>query len=302
MVTRNILISGADGFIGRFVVARMAGNHRVSAIYRRERPPVAPPHISWIGPIDFALDALDPAIASGIDLFIHLAAEDPAKGAATGQAARMADNLATFIEGSGVPKVLLMSSIAATIAEKQPHLARDYGRDRLAADRILQQSLAGKTQLLTLRKPAVYGPGMLGSLSTLAALVRKGMPIPLGAAKAKRHYISVLNLSDLVATIADADEDAWQAASGMTFEPSDNQPISTRDLIQAIGLVTGRRTKLFSVPDALLRGLGSLTGKSDLISGALDPVDVCSAAPIAQIFGWQPVEQMPESLDFLSSS
>lgn len=109
---------------------------------------------------------------------------------------------------------------------------------------------------------------MRNGMATLAGMVRKGLPIPLGSATEPRHYISIRNLCDLVETILGSDDDRWAKAAGHIFEPSDGQAVATRDLIR-------------------------------MMVDAIDRLDVAPVGELEAAFGWRPVERMPESLAFL---
>jgi nucleoside-diphosphate-sugar epimerase len=141
---------------------------------------------------------------------------------------------------------------------------------------------------------------MQNSMAMLARMVRKGVPLPLGSAVELRHYISVRNLCDLIETIVRTDDDHWAATAGRVFEPSDGQAIATRDLIRMMGETVGCQARLLPVPVAALRMLGTITGRSELVSGAIDRLEVAPVEELEAAFGWRPVERMPESLAFLA--
>jgi len=303
MTTRRILLSGATGFIGQQLVTRLrqAGYH-ISALYRNERSDRSPA-VSWIKVGDLAATPIDPGIGHGIDIFVHLAAtlrptsDDPS--GLQSQTAAIARNISRFVADAGVPRVLMLSSIAASLAARDPAHARRYGMEKLAAEKIILKKSRDNRHVVILRPPAVYGQGMQNSLSTLAGMVRRGLPIPLGSATQPRHYISIHNLCSLIEKIIDSDGYRWAAAAGHAFEPSDGQAIATRDLIKMMGDAMGRRARLLPVPRGLVHALGTVMGRSELVSGALDRLDVAPIRELEAAFDWRPVEQMPESLAFL---
>ncbi len=303
MAKCKILLSGATGFIGQRLAAHLlAAGYHISALYRNERSNLAP-GISWVRVRDLATDAPDPDIGRGIDIFIHLAATvRPSSGDPSGQesqTAAIARNVSRFVADAGIPRVLVLSSIAASIAEHDPARARRYGTEKLIADRIFLQNSREGRQVVILRPPAVYGKGMQNSIATLARMIGKGLPLPLGSATEPRYYISVHNLCDLMEAIVGSSEERWASAAGRVFEPSDGQAIATRDLIGMMDDAMGRRAVLLPVPTALLRALGKMTGRSELIGGAIDRLDVAPVGELETAFGWRPVERMPESLGFL---
>lgn len=136
----------------------------------------------------------------------------------------------------------------------------------------------------------------------MASLVRKGVPLPLGGASAKRAYLSRRNLADLILAMVQAGDQQWSDAAGKTCEPSDGVGLATRHLVVAMAACMGKPARLIAVPVALLRIVGSVTGKTELVSGAIEPLDSAPVADLDAAFGWKPVEQLPESLSYLGAS
>lgn len=297
----KILISGATGFIGRRLALQLFNSgYHISALYRNERWD-SPQTISWVRVGDLSAAPLDPAIGRGSDVFVHLAAtlrptsDDPLQS----QTAFIARNVSRFIAEAKIPRALVLSSIAASVTERDPDHARRYGREKLAAERIFLDTLGNRCQVIVLRPPAVYGAGMQNSMVTLAKMICKRLPIPLGLASEPRHYMSVNNLCDLIETMIQSDKIRWDAAAGQSFEPSDGQAVTTRDLIAMMGNAIGRSPRLVPVPLAFLRVLGAVTGRSEMISGAIDRLEIAPVCELKAAFDWQPTERMPESLAFL---
>lgn len=303
MTKRRILLSGGTGFIGqRLTTHLVAAGYHISALCRNDRSDSSP-SITWIPVGDLSATSIDPAIGRGIDVFVNLAATlRPTSSDPSGlqsQTAAIARNLSRFIADANVPRVLVLSSIAASVAASDPAHARRYGFEKLSADRIFLEQSGNGRHVVVLRPPAVYAQDMQNSIGALAGMVRKGLPIPLGSATEPRQYISMHNLCDVIETIVGADDHLWAEASGRAFEPSDGQAIATRDLVRMIGEAMGRRARMIPIPTVLLRTLGALTGRSELISGAIDRLDVAPVSELDAAFGWRSIEQMPESLAFL---
>lgn len=302
MTKPRVLVSGSTGFIGRQLTARLlAAGYHISALSRNGGSGRSQ-NISWIHIGDLATTPIDPSIGRDIDIFVNLAATlRPTSGQPSQQSqnAAIARNVSRFIADTGIPRVLVLSSIAASVAVRDPAHARRYGMEKLVTDEIFLEQSGNGRHVVILRPPAVYGPGMQNSLAVLASMVNKGLPIPLGAAIEPRHYISARNLCDVIETIIGSDDRRWAEASGRVFEPSDGKAVATRDLIEMMSDTLGRRARLLPVPPAILRALGAVTGRSELIGGAIDRLDVAPAGELEAAFGWRPVERMPESLAFL---
>ncbi|MHA6689591.1 NAD-dependent epimerase/dehydratase family protein [Devosia sp. A449] len=303
MVKRSVLVSGATSFVGRALVKHLVmTGHQVSALYRAGGTPEAE-SVLWIATGDLARSPIKPEIGKGIDVYINLAApRHPTSREPSGiasEAALIARNMSDFVLAAKIPRTIVMSSIAAGLAEKGDIHTRRYGVEKLAADQVFLDRLTEGTQLVILRPPAVYGPGMQNSMSGLVTMVRKRLPLPLGLASEPRYYISIRNLCDLIETIVGSEEEQWSAANGRIFEPSDNHAVSTSALVQMIGKATGNRPLLLPVPLGMLRAIGAVSGRAELVSGAIDRLDMAPSQEIETAFGWHSVEEMPDSLAFL---
>lgn len=299
--TPTILITGATGFIGRHFLAILAERGRDVVIASRTARP-APPGVREVRAVgDLAARTAAADAFAGADVVVHLAGHVAVKGGGPIEDStnvRMARAVAERALTAQVPRVVVLSSIAASVAEHTPHLARRYGSEKLAADAVFREILP-RERLIFVRPPAVYGPGMAGPLATLGRLVARGLPIPLGRARAARSYISAANLAELLDAIAVSDDIAWAGTAGRVYEPSDGAPVPTDELVRMIGRASGRPARLLPVPVSALRLLGRLTGRSEMISGAVDPVVAAGNEPLTAAFRWTPAERMPESLGFL---
>jgi nucleoside-diphosphate-sugar epimerase len=298
---QHILVSGGTGFVGQALLRKLvADGHQVTALFRKSHP-VHPEEVHWYMAGDLAAAPLIEIHDQKFDVCINLAAptrpssDDPEGSHSDG--AKIARNISKYVVASNIPRIIVLSSVAAQQASLDPGSARRYGIEKLAADKIFTDMLRER-ELVILRPPAIYGEGMRNSLSTLISLVKKGLPIPLGKAVASRHYISVANVCDLITTILSCPSSTWPQGTSVLL-PSDGVPVSTRDLIGMIGRKLGKSSRLVPVPLSVLRLAGKLSGRSEMISGAIDGLDMPTNAPITKLFGWQPAVTMPDSLGFI---
>ena len=88
-------------------------------------------------------------------------------------------------------------------ADDLPRPADAYGRGKLASERALAE-VADQTglELVILRPPLVYGPGVGGNFRALVRLAGSGMPLPFAALDNRRSFIHADNLTDLIAVSA----------------------------------------------------------------------------------------------------
>ncbi|MBL9071709.1 MAG: NAD(P)H-binding protein [Sphingopyxis sp.] len=294
--TITLAVTGGTGFIARGVYDLMAtSNLMVRALSRGDRPEWAPPRVKWrtvtsySDPDDLA-DGL-----KGASHVLHLADSPERTDLRSGaEALRNADALIHAMRRNRIERIAIASSVYARNS--------DAGEGSYAAvKRTVEGRFLGASDLraIVLRLPPVYGPGGKGGLATLSSLVARGFPLPLGAARAPRAYLSRRNFASLVLALVNADEAHWNAAAGRIFEPSDGQAVATRDLIGMMAAQLGRQPRLLPVPLVLLRAIGVVVGRSEMIAGATEALEVAGADEMVGFFGWLPEEQMPQSLSFL---
>lgn len=298
----HILMTGGTGFIGGHLLAQLVGDgHQIDLLTRCEHPPQAGVRaVHAVG--DLGANAIPTVPVRGADLLIHLAGHVKVRSNGPLEEShnvRMARTVAGLARKLGIRKVLVLSSIAVSVVEHQPELARRHGHEKRVADDAFRDLLDPEQSVVFIRPPAVYGPGMTNALMTLAGLVRLGLPLPFGLATAPRNYISVTNLASLLSCIAAAAQPAWDEAHGQSFAPDDGAPVATDRLVRMMAAAMGRKAWLLPVPLGVLRLAGRLPGRAEMVSGAIDGLDLADNSPLSRIFGWTPGQAMPESLSFL---
>jgi O-antigen biosynthesis protein WbqP len=298
---QTIVITGAAGFLGKAIIPTLLlEGWSVVALVRNPHEGFA----SEVQQICFGdLANADPkelaTAMRGADCLIHLAAVVPGKNASPQSGTvEIAEAVSKAAACARVPKMIVLSSVYAALAEQGDPNARVYGHEKLSADRALIQASSDVTQIVTLRPPVVYGSDMAGALAKLVKMVRAGFPLPFGFAKNQRHYISRKNLADLISTIVRAPEPSWHKANGRYYVPTDGHALSTAELVRMIAQAHGRTARLMPVPLPLLRLAGEIAGFSEMLSGAIDPLPHNDNAALLNDFGWAPIEEMPSSLQY----
>lgn len=275
---KRLLITGATGFVGQCLVPYLQDRgYDLRLVGRREVG-------DFDGNTDWSMHL------NGVDAVIHLA----------GRAHVMQETqanpidiyrqvnrdgtlrLARQAQDAGIGRFVFMSSVKV-MGERSGHplSGRDtpapcdpYGISKHEAE-IALADLGSAMDVVSLRPPMVYGPGVKGNFLTLLKAVRKGLPLPLGAVHNKRSMIYVGNLAAAV-------EAALTCPAG-SYLPSDGQDLSTAGLIRLIADSMGKKPCLPPVPIACLRLAGRLTGRSGMIQRLTDSLQVDGKIP-----GWQP--------------
>lgn len=291
-----ILVTGSNGFVGREVCA-VLGRRGLpfKAVVRR----AAGPGQIAVGDLNAQTDWRQ-ALA-GCTTVIHLAArvhmmsdtvDDPLAAYrevnldATLRLARQAVD-------AGVRRFVFVSSVKVNgeATQGKPYTAEDrpapcdpYGQSKMEAEAALL-ALGSETglEVVIVRPPLVYGPGVKANFLNLVKLVRMGLPLPFGRADGYRSMVALDNLVDLLLTCA-----THANAPGSIFMVSDGQDVNIGDLVRMIGNAMGKKVLLLPVPPNLLRRVAGLLGKSsvtDRLFGSLQ-VDMRATEERLQ---WKPV-------------
>jgi nucleoside-diphosphate-sugar epimerase len=208
-------------------------------------------------------------------------------------------HLAQIAESKKVRRFVYVSSIKVNgeggsepyTEENKPAPIDPYGISKLEAEKVLHD-IAGKRALevVILRPPLVYGPGVKANFLKLIKIIARGTPLPLAKINNYRSMIYLDNLVDAIVTCINHPK-----AAGKTYLLSDGKDVSTSELIQMISYALGKRTRLFTCPQGLLRFLAQLTGKSRITSRLLDSL-ILDSSKIRTELDWSPPYSMEEGL------
>ena len=300
-------MTGASGFVGQALCAELLrhGYFVRGAVRQVEGRAALQGEPVVVGAINAATDWT--AALGGCDVVVHLAARvhvmddkavDPlAEFRETNTEGTL--NLVRQAAQAGVKRFVFISSIkvngegrdAAYLESDTPAPADPYAISKWEAEQGLQ-GIAADTglEVVVLRPPLVYGPGVKANFLRLMQLVQKGWPLPLGAIRNRRSLLYLGNFVDAIRLCAE-----HPAAAGQTFLLDDGEPVSTRVLIRAVAQAMGRPARLFAVPARLLELAGALLGKRaavDRLTGSL----WVDSSPIRVRLGWTPPFSMTEGL------
>ena len=218
----------------------------------------------------------------GIDTVVHLAAcsrkeaeasDDPVAayravnvvGTEALAQASARNNIRRFIHLSTV-KVYGEGRDTAFIEGDRPVPTDPYGISKYEAESKLREiSAETGLEIVILRCPLVYGPGVKDNFLRLLKLVNTSCPLPFSLVENRRSMIFLDNLIDAVVTCI-----SHSAAAGKTYLVSDKEDVSTPELIRRIAWALGSTARLFSFPPDLIRIAANLVGQSHRITPLLD--------------------------------
>lgn len=307
-LTFSILVTGAGGFVGRNVLGRMLQDGREVACTLRNKSSQDVGMKKWYVP-DIAKNTSWGDIVSGVSVIVHCAARVHVMSDAVSDPLsefRRVNvegtlNLARQAAASGVKRFIFISSIKvngeATYAGRSfgpsdtPAPEDPYGISKLEAERGLMQ-LAHETsmEVVIIRPPLVYGPGVKGNFASLIKLMRKGFPLPLGAIHNKRSLVGVDNLVDLVIRCID-----HPAAANQVFLAGDGEDLSTTELLRGLAEAIGSPARLIPVPAGLLSLGAAVLGKRAVAQRLLGSLQV-DISKARDLLGWEPPVSVKEGL------
>ena len=298
---RRVLVTGANGFVGLSLCAEL--RHRGYQVRAAVRAPGRLPadmEAVAVGEIDGGTDWAD--ALRDVDTVIHLAARvHVMKDSSADPLAEFlrvnlhgTENLARQAARTGVNRLVYVSSVKVNgestsasdtlspgpspvsgIGEQNiftesdnPNPQDPYGVSKWQAEQALRH-IAQETglEIVIVRPPLVYGPGVKGNFISLLAAIDKGVPLPLAGARNARSLVYVGNLVDALIACA-----THPAASGQTYLVSDGEDVSTARLVEKIASALGRNSRSFYFPPVLLRAAATLLGRAgqmDRLFGSL---------------------------------
>lgn len=293
----RVAITGANGFIGSALVREFSQRTQVLPVVRHTDG--GKPGAVAVGDIGPSTDWR--AALQDVDVVVHCAGRAHVLRETSGEplaAFRRVNRdgtvaLARAAAASGVRRLVFLSSVGVMgrpcaadgliSDDDQPAPVQDYAVSKREAE--LELEVVGREtglEIVIVRPPLVYGPDAPANFNRLLRLVDSRLPLPLGLVHAKRSFIGIRNLADVLWACVEA-----PAAAGRSFLVSDGEDISTADLIRRIASHMGRSARLLSVPPVALRLAGKLTGRDDDVDRLLSPlrVDISSTC---RVLGWRP--------------
>lgn len=300
----KVLVTGANGFVGRALVGALVRNNiDVSAVVRQDNSAITrnltadlPVYaIGNIGPETNWAEAL-----RGVQTVIHLAARVHVMHETTSNPLAEfrrintfgTERLAVSAIRAGVRRLVYVSSIKvngeATITE--PFCASDapnpndpYAISKWEAEQVLGR-IAAETglEIVIVRPPLVYGPGVSGNFRALLKWVNRGIPLPLASIENRRSLVGIENFVDLLITCA-----THPSAAGEVFLVSDGEDLSTPELLRRVARALAKPTRLFSFPVPLLRAVTAFLGRGaqcERLCGSL----VVDSRKSQEVLGWTP--------------
>jgi nucleoside-diphosphate-sugar epimerase len=300
----KILVTGANGFLGRCITKELSQ-------FTKEIIPVTRSISNdsfAVGDIDENTNWAD--ILTGCAVVIHLAAsvhqmyDDSTNPLLEFRKVNTEGtlNLARQAKNLGVKRFVFISSIKVNGEESdfpysemsEPNPSDAYAISKWEAEHGLNElCLDGGMEVVIIRPPLIYGPGVKANFASMIKWVQRGMLLPFGAIHNKRSMVAVENLVDFILLCVDRSKSP--KAANETFLISDGVDISTTELLNNVRSAYGINIPLIPVPESCLKFSLKLIGRSDLSSRLLGSLTV-DISKARNLLGWEPKIDMMAQL------
>lgn len=308
----NVLVTGASGFLGGHLcdAFKSEQNVQLTACSRKGRS-------ATLGTL-FKITSIDSKTnwsraLEGQDVVVHVAArahimrDEVDNPLAEYQKVNVDGtlNLARQASLAGVARFIFISSIKVngerTLLDRpfkpddRPSPEDAYGISKYQAEAgLIELAKKSGMEVVIIRPPLVYGPGVKANFKSMVSWVRKGIPLPFGMVDNKRSFIAIDNLVDFILLCSDRAKSP--KAANQIFLISDGEDVSITTLLRKIAKAYGARSRLVPVPVSFMRTLAKLLRKSDMADRLFGDLQADSSKA-RELLGWRPVITMDEQLN-----
>lgn len=303
----KILVTGAGGFIGRALCARLVetGVAHVAAV--RAIAPEDARRPAYVALGDFAAADWDDVLC-GVEAVVHLAGRAHVPGSEAGASTpyivaniHVTRRLVDAAVRAGVRRIVFASTVKVygdaslpgrPVRAGDPADPQDaYAHSKAEAENVLRErAAAGGVEASVLRLPLTYGPGVKGNFLTLLARVAAGQRLPLAGIANRRSLLYVGNaVSAFEAALA------APVLSGDALPIADSETVSTPELVVRLARALSVEPHLFAVPAPFLRGAATMVGRRADAARLLDSLEV-DALRFRGLTGWTPRYTLDEGL------
>lgn len=303
-----LLVTGANGFVGQ-ALCEEAIQQEYSLISVTRKIFDLPGQLQNVVVQNYEQSLALSKALSQVDVVIHLAArvhvmnesENDALSAYRLVNVQNTVVLANAAVAAGVKRFIYLSSVKVNGEETfpgKPFTADDlplpqdpYGVSKLEAETaLLEFGKASGMELVIIRPPLVYGPGVGANFAAMMRVVSSGIPLPLGAIENQRSMVAIGNLVDLILLCTQ-----HPLAPGKVFLASDDQDISLSNLLRKLIAIMKSHTLLIPIPVPLIRFIAQVLGRRNVaqrLCGSLQ-VDIQKTK---DLLGWRPPFTLDQSL------
>ena len=312
----NILITGANGFVGQSLVNNLLNNKKHKVIAGVRKLPLKDLNCEYRIINNLEDKTLSINVFEHIDVVIHTSArvhimDDKSADPLTEFRKVNVEgtlNLARQAAKAGVKRFIFISSIKVNgegtkigkpyTEDSNSNPIDPYGISKYEAEQgLLKIAETAALEVVIIRPTLVYGENVKGNFQSLMKWTYKGIPLPIGGIKQNlRSLVSVDNLVDFIVLCIEHKD-----ARNEVFLISDDDDISTAGLLEEISKGLGVKNRAVNIPVEFINTAAIAIGKSSVaqrLSGSLQ-VDISKAKTL---LGWHPKYSTSESIQKAAKS
>lgn len=325
---KKTLITGATGFIGGHLIARLLREGvLVRALVRPTSSVAGLPREVEIVEGDIGDESSLSRAVRGVDTVFHLAGKvheiselQRDDGGYHSIIVEGTKNLLEACKKNEVKTFIFFSSVKAMGEETKacldesadPRPVTAYGRSKLEAETlVLDYGRRFGLHTVCLRLPLVYGEGTKGNLMRMIQAIDRGFFPPLGKIRNYRSMVHVTNVTEAALL------SLRPQANGACYIVSDGAPYTTHEMYEMILKTLGKKIPHWHIPFWVLKtlswagdGIGRLRGRRFLFdSEALTKLTGSawySSEKISKDLGYQPSftfqDALPGMIDWYHKS
>ncbi len=292
----RVLLTGARGFVGRALSESLAGQSREFRLVVRSGCE------SIVGAIPRVIGDIGPhtdwsSVLEGVDAVVHLASRVHVMNESGGDTDALYRETNTFgtlhlaqqAANAGVRRFVFVSSVKVNGEERDEAYSEDdrpapigpYATSKRDAELGLWE-IADRSgmEVVVIRPPLVYGPGVKANFLSMMRWLHHGVPLPFGSIRNRRSLVSIGNLVDFIVTCID-----HPAAANETFLVSDGEDLSTTDLLLRLAAALEVKARLIDVPVPVLKMGTMMLGRGEMLRRLCGSLCV-DASKANRLLGW----------------
>ncbi|MFN7092069.1 MAG: NAD-dependent epimerase/dehydratase family protein [Allorhizobium sp.] len=276
------LITGASGFVGGHLVHEMRKRGLPVRGVSRQKTPGLLPIPSYGSEVDWTVYLADVNAVVHLAARVHVMRETATEPLAEFRAANVDAtlNLARQAARAGVRRFIFVSTIKVngeSTEPGKPFTANDPAnpQDPYAISKAEAESalvLLGREtgmEIVIIRPPLIYGPGVKGNFRSLIKWASIGLPSIFSGIDNRRSLVFVDNLCDLIVTTL-----TLSHATNGIFLVSDDRALSTDEILRVLAAASGRKARGVNVPYFVLRTLAISTFRKDSLDRLTSNLEV----------------------------